>query len=340
MSIQTTISLVIWAIIALFILFHLVRSVQIVPQRKAYLVERLGRYRMTLKSGFHVLIPFVDRIADRLDLKEETIDVPPQECFTKDEVRVIVDGVLYVSVVDAAQAAYGITDYKNGAMQLAQTTTRSVIGQLTLDRTFEEREFMSSKVVEVLAETGKEWGIHVHRYEIKNIQPPPTVHESMEKQVTAERERRAIIARSLGDKESRINRSEGIKNELINRSEGAKQQRINEAQGKAAELLALAKASAESISMIAAAIQTPGGSEAVKLQLSEQYIAEMNKLARPNAQLTVPMDVVSLDTMLDRLGIESSTPSDRRPASASANSLPHRSSGAPRLSSPNPYPEP
>lgn len=293
----------VWGLCSLYLLFKVVAAVRIVPQRQAYIVERLGRYRQTLSSGFHLLIPFVDRIEDRLDLKEETIDVPPQECFTKDEVRVIVDGVLYVSVVDPAQASYGITNYKHAAMQLAQTTTRSVIGQLALDRTFEERELISSKVVNVLAQTGKEWGIRVHRYEIKNIQPPQTVHDSMEKQVTAERERKAVIARSLGDKESRINRSEGIKNELINRSEGAKQKRINEAEGKAAEILALADATVRSIETIAAAIQQPGGENAVRLSLSEQYIQELQKLARPEAQITVPMDMVSLDKMLGRLGI-------------------------------------
>lgn len=304
----------IWASTALILLYKIVRAVQIVPQRRAYVVERLGRYRQTLNSGFHLLIPFVDRIEDRMDLKEETIDVPPQECFTKDEVRVIVDGVLYVSVVDPAQASYGITNYKHAAMQLAQTTTRSVIGQLALDRTFEERELISSKVVDVLAQTGREWGIRVHRYEIKNIQPPQTVHDSMEKQVTAERERKAVIARSLGDKESRINRSEGIKNELINRSEGAKQKRINEAEGRAAEILALADATVQSIESIAAAIQHPGGESAVRLSLSEQYIGELRKLARSDAQITVPMDLVNLETMLDRLGLQSSTEPGEPPA--------------------------
>ena len=200
--------LVVWGVIFLVLAYKFVQAICLVPTKSAYVVERLGNYRCTLEAGFHALIPFVDRVAYVQDLKEETIDVPPQECFSKDEVNVEVDGVIYIQVVDPVKASYGITDYRFAAMQLAQTTTRSVIGTLELDRTFEERDLISAKVVEVLDKAGEVWGIRVHRYEIKNITPPLTVKNAMELQVNAERERRAILAKSLGDKQSRINRSD------------------------------------------------------------------------------------------------------------------------------------
>lgn len=293
----------VWGLLGLVLFIQLVRSVRIVPQRFAMIVERLGKYDKTLNSGLHLLLPFVDKVVATLDLKEETIEVPPQECFTKDEVKVMVDGVIYLSAVDPNKAWYGITDYKFGAMQLAQTTTRSVIGQLPLDRTFEERELISSRVVQVLSETGMEWGIQVHRYEIKNIQPPASVTASMEKQVTAERERKAIIARAEGDKQSRINRSEGLRSELVNNSEGEKQKRINEAEGKAAEIRAIAEATATSIEKIAESISAQGGSEAVRLQLTEQYLRELGQVGKPDTDIVLGIDLTSVDKMLDNMGL-------------------------------------
>ena len=303
-------NLIIWGILFLVLIFKFLRSIRLVPTKFAYIVERLGRYHKTLGPGFHALIPFVDRVAFIQDLREETVDVPPQECFTRDEVKVEVDGVVYMSVTDPVKASYGITNYSFAAVQLAQTTTRSVIGTLELDRTFEERDLISAKVVEVLEKTGETWGIRVHRYEIKNLAPPPTVREAMEKQVTAERNRRAIVAQSEGDKQSRINTSEGRRLELINRSEGEMQRMINEAQGRAQEILSIAEATAQSIEKIAAAISMPGGESSVRLQLAEKYLKQLRTLARSDTQVLLPADLTDLEALLKSielsgLGIES-----------------------------------
>jgi len=295
--------LVIWAALFLFLAFKFIQAICLVPTKSAYVVERLGKYRCTLEAGFHVLLPFIDRVAFVQDLKEETIDVPPQECFSKDEVNVEVDGVIYIQVVDSIKASYGITDYRFAAMQLAQTTTRSVIGTLDLDRTFEERDIISAKVVEVLDKAGESWGIRVHRYEIKNITPPLTVKNAMELQVNAERERRAILAKSLGDKASRINRSEGLMTELINLSEGEKQRRVNSAEGKAAEILAIAKATGDSISKIANAIEQPGGQQALNMQLSEQYLQKMSGLSDKSRKVILPANLLDFDKWLATLGM-------------------------------------
>ena len=291
-------NLIIWGILFLVLIFKFLRSIRLVPTKFAYIVERLGRYHKTLGPGFHALIPFVDRVAFIQDLREETVDVPPQECFTRDEVKVEVDGVVYMSVTDPVKASYGITNYSFAAVQLAQTTTRSVIGTLELDRTFEERDLISAKVVEVLEKTGETWGIRVHRYEIKNLAPPPTVREAMEKQVTAERNRRAIVAQSEGDKQSRINTSEGRRLELINRSEGEMQRMINEAQGRAQEILSIAEATAQSIEKIAAAISMPGGESSVRLQLAEKYLKQLRTLARSDTQVLLPADLTDLEALL------------------------------------------
>lgn len=295
--------LAIWAFIFLFLAFKFFQAICLVPTKSAYVVERLGKYRCTLDAGFHLLLPFIDRVAFIQDLKEETIEVPPQECFSKDEVNVEVDGVIYIQVIDAVKASYGITDYRFAAMQLAQTTTRSVIGTLELDRTFEERDIISAKVVEVLDKAGESWGIRVHRYEIKNITPPATVRNAMEMQVNAERERRAILAKSLGDKASRINRSEGQMTELINLSEGEKQRRINSAEGKAAEILAIAQATGDSISKLAAAIEQPGGQQALDMQLSEQYLQQMKGLSQQSTKVILPANLLDFKQWLSTAGI-------------------------------------
>jgi len=295
--------LVVWASIFVFLAFKFIQAICLVPTKSAYVVERLGKYRCTLEAGFHVLLPFIDRVAFVQDLKEETIDVPPQECFSRDEVNVEVDGVIYIQVVDSVKASYGITDYRFAAMQLAQTTTRSVIGTLDLDRTFEERDIISAKVVEVLDKAGETWGIRVHRYEIKNITPPLTVKNAMELQVNAERERRAILAKSLGDKASRINRSEGLMTEMINLSEGEKQRRINSAEGKAAEILAIAQATGDSISKVADAIGQPGGQKALEMQLSEQYLQQMEGLNQENRKVILPANLLDFNNWLKTLGL-------------------------------------
>ncbi|MBT3552823.1 MAG: SPFH/Band 7/PHB domain protein [Rhodospirillaceae bacterium] len=292
----------VWGIIFLVLIFRFFTSIKIVPTQAAYVVERLGKYNRTLGAGFHALIPFVDKVSYQLDLKELTVEVPPQECFTADEVRVEVDGVMYISVIDSVRASYGVTNYGIAAMELAQTTTRSVIGTLDLDKTFEERALISARVVEALDAAGKTWGIRVHRYEIKNLTPPPSVHEAMEKQVTAERERRAIVARSEGEKQSRINTSEGEKMEAINLSEGQMQRTINEAEGQAQEILSIAEATANSIEVVAAAIESsPGGDDAIRLQLAERYLQKLTGLAQEGTRVVLPTDMTNIDAVLKSL---------------------------------------
>lgn len=291
----------IWGAIFLVLIFKFFQSIRLVPTQSACIVERLGEYHKTLDAGFHALIPFVDKVTYVQDLKEESIDVPPQDCFSMDEVNVVVDGVIYISVVDPVKASYGITDYRYAAVQLAQTTTRSVIGTLELDRTFEERDLISAKVVEVLDTAGLGWGIRVHRYEIKNIIPPETVKNAMEKQVNAERNKRAILAKSEGDKQARINRSEGHMTELINRSEGEKQRRINEAEGKAAEILTIATATAESIEKVALVISEPGGKAALNLQLSEQYLQTMEGLK--DSKVILPANLANFKEWMAGIGV-------------------------------------
>ncbi len=294
----------IWGFIFIVFLVKLFQSIRLVPTKSAYIVERLGKYHATLDAGFHALIPFVDKVAYIHDLKEETIDVPPQECFSSDEVNVEVDGVIYISVTDPVKASYGVTDYRYAAIQLAQTTTRSVIGTLDLDRTFEERDLISAKVVEVLDQAGAMWGIRVHRYEIKNITPPETVKNAMEMQVNAERERRALLAKSEGDKQSKINRSEGVQAETINHSEGEMQRRINEAEGVAEEILTIARATAESIERMAEVISAPGGKNVVRMQLGAQYLKQFDGLSKNNSKVVLPGNMLDFEHWMDSIGLE------------------------------------
>ena len=299
---------VVWGTLLLIVVSKFIQSVRIVSTRTALIVERLGKYHATLGPGFHLLLPFIDKVTEMQDLREETIDVPPQECFSKDEVKVEVDGVIYISVVDPVKATYGVTDYRFAATQLAQTTTRSVIGTLELDRTFEERDTISAKVVNTLSRAGETWGIMVHRYEIKNIRPPMTVQEAMEKQVNAERERRAIFAKSEGDKQSRINTSEGRKLEMINLSEGEMQKTINEAEGKASEILAVAAVTAESIEKIGAAVIEDGGAQAIRLDMAGKYITNLGYLASPETDVMLPADLTHFEKLL--AGLELSVHTD------------------------------
>ncbi len=310
MSIFDTFNVIVWGAIFIIVIGKLFRSIRIVSTRTALIVERLGKYHATLGPGFHILLPFVDKVTAIQDLREETMDVPPQECFSKDEVQVEVDGVIYISVVDPVKATFGVTDYRFAATQLAQTTTRSVIGTLELDRTFEERDTISAKVVDSLSRAGEAWGIMVHRYEIKNIQPPATVQEAMEKQVNAERERRAIFAKSEGDKQSRINMSEGRKREMINLSEGEMQKTINEAEGKAVEILAVAEATAESIEKIGAAVVEEGGARAIRLDMAGKYITNLGHLANPETDVMLPADLTHFEKLLE--GLELSVESEAK----------------------------
>ncbi len=288
----------------LIVIIKFFQSIRLVPTKKAYIVERLGKYHKTLGPGFHALIPFIDKVAFIQDLKERTIDVPPQDCFSRDEVNVVVDAVIYLSVMDPAKASYGVTNFVYAAIELAQTSTRSIIGTLDLDRTFEERELISAKVVEVLNQAGQTWGLRVHRYEIKNIMPPHSVQNAMEKQVNAEREKRAILAKSEGDKQSRINMSEGSKREMINISEGEMQRRINQAEGKAEEILTIAKATAESIKKISSALSEKGGEKAYNLKLGEKYLDQMSHLADSNVEVIVPADISNFNNWLKSIDLK------------------------------------
>ena len=304
MSIDNIIFLILVGVIFIYILLGIIRSLRLVPARMEFIVERFGRYRNTLDAGFHFLIPFIDKVAFIQDLKEHTMDVPPQNCFTKDEIQVEVDGVIYLQVVDSQKASYGITDFEYASIQLAQTSTRAIIGTLDLDRTFEEREAISGKVVSVLDNAAAKWGVKILRFEIKNLVPPESVRQSMEKQVTAERNRRAILEKSVGEKQSLINTSEGVMRELINNSEGEMQKRINEASGRASEILYLGKATAESIRKVANAISGVGGEEAVKLELGQKYIKSLTKLKSNRNNVIMGGNLADMKEMLKGIDIE------------------------------------
>ncbi|MAL17712.1 MAG: paraslipin [Balneola sp.] len=303
MEIIETISQVLLGAFSVYVMYKFIRSLRLVPNQYAYIVERLGNYQKTLGPGFHALIPFVDKVVYKQDLREETIEVEPQECFTKDNVKVEVDGVIYLSVIDPVNASYGVTNYRYAAVQLAQTTTRSVLGNMELDQTFEDRAAMSKEVVHVLSEVEQVWGIKVHRYEIKNIVTPRTVQKAMERQMTAERDRRAIIAKSEGVKGSKVNDAEGMKEEIINISEAEMQRRINEAEGLAEEILSIAEATALSIEEIAGALSQPKGTEAMKLQLSEKYLNVLSGLGRDQNSIILPKDISNYEALMDGLSL-------------------------------------
>ncbi|MEP0006875.1 MAG: stomatin-like protein [Balneola sp.] len=304
MEIVELISKILIGLITLFVVFKVMKSLRLVPNQYSYIVERLGNYHKTLGPGFHALVPFVDKVVYKQDLREETIEVEPQECFTKDNVKVEVDGVIYLSVMDPVNASYGVTDYRYAAIQLAQTTTRSVIGLMDLDQTFEERAFMSKEVVKVLSEIEIPWGIKVHRYEIKNILTPRTVQNAMERQMTAERDRRAVIAKSEGVQGSKVNDAEGIKAEMVNISEAEMQRQINEAEGLANEIESIATATAISIEKIAAALSQPMGAEAMKLRLSEKYLNTLEGLGQDKNDIILPKDISSYDAVMKGLSLD------------------------------------
>ena len=277
--------------IVIFIVVAIAKTARIVPQKTAFIIERLGKYAKTLDAGFHVLIPFLDRVAYKHSLKEVAVDVESQTCITKDNISVEVDGVLYMQVIDPVKASYGIDNYMFASSQLAQTTMRSEIGKLDLDRTFEEREAINSAIIQAVDKASDPWGIKITRYEIKNITPPKSVKDALEKQMRAEREKRAAIAESEGERQSKINVAEGDKQEAIAKSEGEKQKRINEAEGRAKEIMLVAKATSEGIKMIASSINQPGGSQAVNLRVAEQYIKEFGNLAKINNTMIIPQSL-------------------------------------------------
>lgn len=291
-------SLIVVGVLAVIIIVLLIKTAIIVPQRSEYVIERLGKYRKSIGAGFHILIPFFDKVAYKRILKEEVMEIPPLDCITSDNVSVSLDGVLYIQVIDSKLSAYGIDDYRVAASQLAQTSLRSVIGKIELDRTFEERESLNQQVVAAIDEAAQNWGIKVLRYEIKDISPPKTVMEAMEKQMKAEREKRAAIATSEGDRQSRINRAEGLKKEAIEVSEGEKQKRINEAEGQAKEIELVALATADGIKKVAESLSLTGGETAANLRVAEKYIAEFGNLAKENNTMIIPANMGDISSMV------------------------------------------
>ena len=294
MSAGTLVTLVLF----LLVLYVIAKTAVVVPQQSAYVVERLGKYSGTLNAGFHILLPFVDTIRYRHSLKETAVDIPEQICITRDNVQVAVDGILYLKVLNPERASYGISDYHFALSQLAQTTLRSEMGKIELDRTFEERTNINIQVVNELDKASEPWGVKVLRYEIKNITPPKGVLDAMEKQMRAEREKRALILTSEGERDAAINQAEGEKQQVIKASEAKKQQQINEADGAAAAILAIAQATAEGLRKVAETIRVPGGPEAVQLRVAEQYIMKFGELAKTNNTLILPASVSDVGSMI------------------------------------------
>ena len=283
----------------LLALILLMKTATVVPQQSAYVIENLGRYSRTIQAGFHVLFPFVERIAYRHNLKEEAMDIPEQVCITRDNVQVGVDGVLYLQVLDASKASYGITNYRFAIIQLAQTTLRSEIGKIELDRTFEERATINSNVVSELDKASAPWGVKVLRYEIKNINPPRDVLQAMEKQMRAEREKRAVVLTSEGERDAKINQAEGEKQRVIKESEANKQLQINQAQGQAEAILSVATATAEGLKRVGEALAGRGGTEAMQLRVAEEYIKQFGRLAdEASSTLIVPANLSDISSMI------------------------------------------
>ena len=280
------------------IIFVIAKTAVVVPQQNGYVVENLGKYSRTLGAGFHILFPFIERVAYRYSLKERAVDVPEQVCITRDNVQVHVDGVLYLQVLDPKRASYGIGDFMFAIAQLAQTTLRSEVGKIDLDRTFEERNSINQQVVSELDKASDPWGVKVLRYEIKNITPPSDVLTAMEKQMRAEREKRAVVLESEGMRDAAINRAEGDKQKIIKESEAAQQQQINEAQGEAEAIRAVSMATADGLREVASALQGSGGDEAMKLRIAEQYITQFGKLAKAGNTFVVPSNLSDIASIL------------------------------------------
>jgi regulator of protease activity HflC (stomatin/prohibitin superfamily) len=291
-------SLIVALVITFVIVIVLFKTAVVVPQQNAFVVERLGKFNRKLDAGFHILYPFLDRVAYKHTLKEQAVDIPEQVCITNDNVQVGVDGVLYMQVLDPARASYGIGNYMFAISQLAQTTLRSEIGKIDLDRTFEERGAINANVVSELDKASDPWGVKVLRYEIKNINPPHDVLNAMEKQMRAEREKRAVILTSEGVRDAKINEAEGEKQRVIKESEAAKMQQINEAQGEAEAILAVATATAEGLRQVASAVIAQGGPEAMQLRIAEQYIGEFGNLAKTGNTFVVPANLADLTSMM------------------------------------------
>ena len=293
-----TAGLIVVVVLAAFVVLIIAKTAVVVPQQNAYVVERLGKYNATLGAGFHILVPFIDVVRYRHSLKETAVDIPEQVCITRDNVQVHVDGVIYLQVLNAERASYGVSDYLFAISQLAQTTLRSEVGKIELDRTFEERSHINVQVVNELDKASEPWGIKVLRYEIKNITPPADVLAAMEKQMRAEREKRAVILTSEGERDAAINVAEGEKQQVIKASEARKQQQINEAEGQAAAILAVAAATGEGIRRVADAIGVAGGYEAVQLRVAESYIEQFGELAKTSNTMILPANAADVAAMI------------------------------------------
>lgn len=287
-------SLIFLGVVAFFVL----RTVRIVPQQSAFVVERLGQYNRTLNAGMHIVVPFIDSIRYRHSLKELVIDVPEQVCITKDNVQVKVDGVLFMRVMDPSKASYGVSDPVGAVIQLAQTTLRSEMGKLELDKTFEERDHINTSVVRAIDPATDPWGVKVLRYELKSIQPPREILDAMEKQMRAEREKRAKILESEGDRDSKINRAEGDKQEIIKGSEAEKQRRINEAEGQASAIKAVANATADGLNMVAASMNGPGGRDAAQLRVAEEYVKQFGAMAKQTNTMILPANLADISGLV------------------------------------------
>jgi regulator of protease activity HflC (stomatin/prohibitin superfamily) len=290
--------LIVTLFLAFIVVIILLKTAVVVPQQSAYVVERLGKFNSILDAGFHILLPFIDSIHYKHSLKETAVDIPEQVCITRDNVQVTVDGLLYMRVLNPERASYGINDYKFALMQLAQTALRSEIGKIELDKTFEARTAINAQVVNELDKASEPWGVKVLRYEIKNITPPRDVLAAMEKQMRAEREKRAVILTSEGERDAVINQAEGDKQQVIKASEAKKQQQINEAEGAASAILAIATATAEGLRKVAETIRVPGGSEAVQLRVAEQYITKFGELAKTSNTVVLPANVADIGSMI------------------------------------------
>jgi len=284
--------------IVIVVVIILAKTAVIVPQQNAYVIENLGKYSRTLRAGFHILIPFIEKASYKHSLKELAIDIDEQICITKDNVQVGVDGVLYLQVLDPERASYGITNYVFAISQLAQTTLRSEIGKIDLDRTFEERGSINANVVSELDKASDPWGVKVLRYEIKNINPPSDVLGAMEKQMRAQREKRAVVLTSEGERDAKINEAEGEKQRVIKESEAVKEQQINEAEGQAAAILAIASATADGLKQVAGAVSVPGGEAAMQLRIAEDYVEQFGNLAKEANTLVVPANLSEISSMI------------------------------------------
>src|SRR5438067_5553391 len=291
-------SIIVTLVFAIFAIVLVSKIARVVPQQQAWVVERLGKFAETLQAGFHILIPFLDTVRYKHSLKEIAVDVPEQICITKDNVQVAVDGVLYIKVLNPERASYGITDYNYAISQLAQTNLRSEIGKIDLDKTFEERTNINMQVVSEVDKASEAWGVKVLRYEIKNITPPKDVLAAMETQMRAEREKRAVVLSSEGQRDAAINAAEGDKQQVIKASEAKKQQNINEAEGQASAILAIATATAEGLRRVADAMKIPGGVDAMQLRIAEAYIKQFGELAKNGTSMIVPANVADISSMI------------------------------------------